>query len=389
MSTSNDKGQRKYETEESDILIEAHLVEEEELEYAVAEEISFWQRNSKILIPSLCFFVIVLVSLVSVSVQKGWGAKPATEMPSEMPSAAPSQDPRRTLAIVQERGYLLCGLTPGDSSEKKFYKELCRSVAAVALGNPDSFEAVDPSTFSGRWAGLQSASFDILIDGDTHTVEREVNQSLSFSSPYYYDGASYNGIEVYVNCAYERKRYDECEDLSICAFGTSADYVEAHFSPEFYYLDSSIDVLYNMYRNGTCNVMAGDRLLTTSRMDATNFTGYVIGSSTFTNEPLAIVTRSDESEWSDIVNWVMQALFYGEKVGLVQNKKECNNETRGTVASKLNYVNAVNCVGNYDEIFSRTFGAANRNDINKINWGTGKLMSNFYIYYIYFLKLVS
>eukprot|EP00956_Cyclotella_meneghiniana_P016657 scaffold26452_cov67-Cyclotella_meneghiniana.AAC.8 len=390
LQSKSKKQTKKYEKKESDILIEAHLVEEEELEYAIAEEISCWQRYSKILVPSLCLFVIILVSLVPVSVTQGWGAEPAMEMPSEMPSMAPSQDPRRTLAIVQERGYLLCGLIPGDSSEKKFYKELCRSVAAVVLGNPDSFEAVDPSTFSGRWTGLQSASFDILIDGDTRTVEREMNESLTFSAPYYYDGASYNGNEVYVNCAYERKRYDECEGLSICAFGTSADYVEAHFSPAFYYLDSSLDVLYDMYRNGTCNVMAGDRLLTTSRMSAANFTDYVIGNTTFTNEPLAIVTRSDESEWSDIVNWVMQALLYGEKVGLVQNQKECNNETPGTVASELNYINAVNCVGNYDEIFSRTFGAANRNDINKINSGTGKSMSNIISIMMHtFLKLVS
>lgn len=216
-----------------------------------------------------------------------------------------------------------------------------------------------------------------MINGDTRTVEREVNEELTFSTPYYYDGASYNGKELYVNCAYDQKRHQECEDLFICTIGSAGDYIEDHFSPVFYYIGTSVEELYDMYRNGTCNVIAGDRFSTASRMHAANFTDYVIGANTFTNEPLAVVTRSDESEWSDIVNWVMQALFYGEKVGRGQNQDKCNNDTPATVSSKLNYINAVDCVGNYDEIFSRAFGD-NRNDINRINRGTGESMSNLF-----------
>ena len=133
-----------------------------------------------------------------------------------------------------------------------------------------------------------------------------------------------------------------------------------------------------MYRNGTCNVVAGDRFSVKSWMSAENFTDYIIGSKTFTNEPLAIVTRNDEAEWSDIVNWVMQALFYGEKVGRGQNQDKCSNDTPTTVASKLNYLNAVDCVGNYGELFSQAFGD-NRNDINKINHGTGELTTNLFL----------
>ena len=383
--TSKDKRHKRNETNESNILIEAHLVEEEELEYAVAEEISFLQRNSKILVFGLCFFVILLVTLVTVSVTQGWGVE--VEMPSEMPSVAPSQDPRPTLAIVQERGYLLCELFPNDMPVNIFRKEICRSIAAVVLGNPDSFKAVDPPPHSERWTGLQGASVDVMIKGDTRTVEREVNEGLTFSTPYYYDGGSYNGKELYVNCAYDRKRHDGCEDLFICAIGNAGDYVEDHFSPEFYLIASSVDEQYDMYRNGTCNVIAGDRFSTKSRMEAENF-DFITGINTFTNEPLAIVTRSDESEWSDIVNWVMQALFYGEKVGRGQNQDKCRNDTPTTVASKLNYLNAVDCVGNYGELFSQAFGD-NRNDINKINHGTGELTTNNLFSVVFFFATVT
>lgn len=89
------------------------------------------------------------------------------------------------------------------------------------------------------------------------------------------------------------------------------------------------------------------------------------------------MTRNDESDWSDIVNWVLQALLYGEKIGLTQNI--CDYDTPSTIASKLNYINAVNCVGNYYEIFSRTIGEANRNEINRINFGTSELMFNLFL----------
>ena len=74
----------------------------------------------------------------------------------------------------------------------------------------------------------------------------------------------------------------------------------------------------------------------------------------------------------------MQALFYGEKVGRGQNQDKCSNDTPTTVASKLNYLNAVDCVGNYGELFSQAFGD-NRNDINKINHGTGELTTNLFL----------
>ena len=371
----------------NDVLISATLVEEEELEYAVAEEMSCWQKRAKVLIPSLCFCLILLVSLVSWAIVSR-SSRSDTEMPSEMPSSAPSQDPRPTLEIVQERGHLLCGVASGNSPEVQFWRELCRSVAAVVVGNPNSIVTTDPITFPGRFDGIRGGAFDLVIDGDTHTIEREVLQSLSFSVPYFYDGASYNGNEVYVNCAYDQKRYDECEELKICFVGgTTAVYVQEHWSPEFWIKHNSYDELFESYKKGTCNVVAGDRQAISAQMLTANLTDpYVIGEKTFSNEPLSIVTRNDESEWNDIVNWVVHSLIYGEKVGLRLNQSECDNSTPATVASELNYLNAVNCVGNYWEIFNRTFGADNRTDINGVNLGTGELMPNLPLFFCHSLS---
>ena len=178
----------------------------------------------------------------------------------------------------------------------------------MVLQDPDSFKGIEPFNYGGRWAGIQNGGFDLQIQGDTHNVQREVQQELSFSTPYYYDGAAYSGNATFVNCAYKHKRYDECAALRICVLGTNAfNYVSEHFSPDFYTDTTSWSHLFELYSNGGCNVIAGDRQATISQMWAANLTEeYVVGNATFTNEPLAIVTRNDESRWSDIINWVMQ-----------------------------------------------------------------------------------
>ena len=51
----------------------------------------------------------------------------------------------------------------------------CRSVAAVLVGNPDSFEGV-PLTFANRWQHLLDQTVDLVVLGDTHTVGREVRE---------------------------------------------------------------------------------------------------------------------------------------------------------------------------------------------------------------------
>ena len=51
----------------------------------------------------------------------------------------------------------------------------CRSIAAVLLGNPDDFTAV-AVTGSTRFQELNDRNIDVLIWGDTHTLEREVRE---------------------------------------------------------------------------------------------------------------------------------------------------------------------------------------------------------------------
>merc|ERR1719401_1628812 len=110
-----------------------------------------------------------------------------------------------------------------------------------------------------------------------------------------------------------------------------------------------------MMSNGTCNVWATDRtsLLRIASTDAFCDQNITVGREMMTKEPLAMVTRNSDVEFSNVVNWVVQALFYGEEQGLTKNVSLCRNNAKSMFppASGMNFLNAVYCVGNYGEIY--------------------------------------
>ena len=94
----------------------------------------------------------------------------------------------------------------------------------------------------------------------------------------------------------------------------------------------------------------------------------MLGDKLMTKEPLAIVTRNDNREFTDITNWVVQALFYGEEQGLTKDSSLYQNYTNLTSrVSELNFLNAVYCVGNYGEIVD---GDKPNRGMNQFNDGT-------------------
>jgi len=234
-------------------------------------------------------------------------------------------------------------------------------------------------TYNTRFRLLNDRTVDLLLLGDTHTIEREVRErttgaGFTFSSPYYYDGMAYFGNENLVECAEKQQRYDDCSPLLICAGqeSTSHDFVQSSFPSDFLMVSSSLDEMTEMLWNDTCNVIATDRsyLLNLASSDENSDRKFIVGNMLLTKEPLAIVTRNNDREFSDIINWVVQALFYGEEQGLTKDSSLCQNYSNLTShhVSDLNFMNAVYCVGNYGEIISEV--EQNHRGMNQINNGT-------------------
>ncbi|KAL7544861.1 hypothetical protein ACHAWF_008230 [Thalassiosira exigua] len=342
-------------------VVQATLVEEEdEGEVYVAERIGFWDRKAKRVACAMCAVVAILtvsLLLALTDVIDPW----EDNVDGAQPSLSPTFDPRPTLEIVQDRGLVRCGLDELTlSSGDGFKRDLCRSIAAVVLGNPDSFLGVEV-TGPNRWKMLRDGTVDLLIYGDTHTLERETRESstgvgFAFSSPYQYDGMVYSGNATFVKCAEESKRHGECLSLSICVekSTTHYDFVRRSFPHWNIKVASTYLELLNLLHNGECNVFAKDRSFmqrhAAKRSDLRD--GDVVGKKLITKEPLAMVTRNTDRMWSDTVNWVIQAIIYAEEQGLTKDSLRCQISTTMTLkgAADLDFMNAVYCVAAINDV---------------------------------------
>ncbi len=334
----------------------------EDADAVVATELGFCERNwKKIAVVMTTLLVILAILLSIVSVEKNLAKY------QEPPTASPTFDSKPTLSTVQGRGFIRCGLNNEVMMLGSFLIDLCRAVASVVIGDVDSYEII-PTTLGTRWEILNNRGADLLIGGDTYTIEREVwlasaGSGFTFSTPYAYDGMTYAGNETFIECAEKMERYGICSSLSICVSADSgySEYLSSNFPNGFYTLASSTDEMLLMMDNGTCNVLAGPAVA------IPRVTNHSVGNKLFMKEPQAIVTRNTDREFSDVVNWVLQALFYGEEQGLTKNTTLCSTTKNVTpLAAELNYLNAVYCVGSYNDLY---YDSGFRG-MNRINNGT-------------------
>ena len=286
----------------------------------------------------------------------------------------------------------------------------CRAVSAVVIGDPESFQGV-PVSWASRWQHLKERSVDLVILGDTHTVEREVEEvrtyyfvalklqntsshcnqhppelqsstgsGFTFSVPFFYDGLTFVGNDTFVRCAEEKQRHGTCSSLSICveAGTTWYIYLERVFPSNYIKVGSSLKQNINMMLNNECNVIASEESIIRSvaLLDGSfHHENFTMGTKRLTKEPHGILTNNHDREFSDIVNWVVQALFFGEKEGLEKDLRRCRNNTAATPhhVSDLRFLNAVFCVGNYEEIMVGNMGNPHQRGRNALNHGSGML----------------
>jgi ABC-type amino acid transport substrate-binding protein len=111
----------------------------------------------------------------------------------------------------------------------------------------------------------------------------------------------------------------------------------------------------NFYKNFinrdvySCNVLAGDLFETANAtLRAAGLEGdYEVFPQVFSKEPLAIVTRQDDSTWSDFVNWIVLALLRAETSSSFQPPF-----VFGEQYSNM-FKDAIKEVGNYGDLYAK------------------------------------
>jgi general L-amino acid transport system substrate-binding protein len=296
-----------------------------------------------------------------------------------------------TLDKVKAKGFVSCGVNEragfaefdrATSTWSGIDVDLCRALSAAIFDGVPDHTVYHSVSASDRFRVLASGLIDVLPRLTTHTYERDVHEpttmmGFSFSKPYFYDGLSFAGVSPYGNCA---DRLDvsseECVGLKICVNEGSTTitrtrelFPEANIVPM-----ATGKAAVEGLVSGQCNALAGGShdIARNSVLRTGRVLDYEVGSTRYSKEPLAVVTRMDDPVWSDFVYWVVEALFIAEEQGITKDTAENMPRTDlfgGLFRDMLR--NAVSAGGAYNELYSRNLeDIVPRAGLNLLNNGS-------------------
>uniref|UniRef100_A0A7S4J4M7 Solute-binding protein family 3/N-terminal domain-containing protein n=1 Tax=Odontella aurita TaxID=265563 RepID=A0A7S4J4M7_9STRA len=284
------------------------------------------------------------------------------------------------LDTVIQRGMVIC-----DNSmlaENRFDQDLCRAIAAAVFGNPDRVSYEEVSSAADGFIKLSTGKVDVLTSGYTHTFERDIYEEFtkvgfSFSVPYLYSGLSVGGIPSYVSCVDSKEKAENCAGFPVCVLSNTkwSDLIPADDVIEV----DNLKEAYKELNDGTCYVIVGEKTLTSEAIARRNeYDGpYEVRSISLSIEPLSLVTPRGDQLWSDLVNWVIQALFTAEEQNITQATASLFPEVNFsfTGLNSTMFRNVIAAVGNYGELYDRRLQAIlPRESINEINIGDSGLI---------------
>jgi general L-amino acid transport system substrate-binding protein len=327
-----------------------------------------------------------------------------SEAPAE--SEAPEQPSEGRLALVRDRGELICGVNGSlagfsfldpDGNTTGFDADFCRAVAAAVLGDS---EAVDfrPLSADQRGPALQTGEIDVLIRNTTWTVSRDTQWGL-FAPTTFYDGQT-----IMVNADVGAETLEDLEGATICVqSGTTTEVdladafnrIDVSFEPQVF---SEIDPTYQAYEEGRCDAVTSDRSQLVARRTAfENPDDHVILDAVLSKQPLGPVAPLGDDEWFNVIKWVTLATIQAEEFGIDStNVEEALNSDNPVVLRFLGVspegtdpfdsglglepdwvVDVITQVGNYAEIYDRNLGPGTPFDLERgLNslWSDGGLL---------------
>ena len=287
-----------------------------------------------------------------------------------------------TLAEVQDRGQVVCGVNgglPGMSvlnEETGLFEgmdgDYCRAVAAAVFGD-DSAVQFATLTADQRATAIQGGEVDVIFRNTTHTLSRDAGWG-DFGPTIFYDG---QGMMVPTELGITT--LEELDGASICV--TSGTTTELNLADQMTFLGveytpvvaAEIDTVYGQYEEGRCDAVTSDKSqLLGRRTSFADPDAHVILDATMSKEPLGPVTAAGDTNWSDIIRWVVYATIAADELGIdstnIAEFQGGDNPVvgrflgeTGELGSALGLsddfvVNVISQVGNYGEIYDRAFG---------------------------------
>lgn len=321
------------------------------------------------------------------------GNQPETNVNTTNPTntSSNSQTPvaRNILNTVKNRGKLICGVSgelPGfsflgtDGKYSGIDVDMCRAIAVALFDNPDAVEFRNLNA-KERFTALQTGEIDILSRNTTLIFSRDASMGLDFAPVVFYDG---QGIMVRKNSGI--KSLKDLKDKGICVqTGTTteqnlADQMRKNNISYKPIVFEDINITFATYSEGRCDAVTADRsALVSRRTTLPKPEDNMILDELLSSEPLAPAIAQGDSQWTDLVRWVVYSLIKGEELGInSQNLAEFSTSsdpnikrflgTEGNLGEGLGLSNdfaakIIKNVGNYGEIYDRNLGKNSKLDL--------------------------
>jgi general L-amino acid transport system substrate-binding protein len=294
------------------------------------------------------------------------------------------------LGTIRQRGALVCGvndaipgfgfLTPEGEFEG-FDIDFCRAVAAAVTGSPENVDFV-ALTAEARFTALQAGEIDVLIRNTTWTAARDGGEGASFATTTFYDG---QGMMVRADDPFNE--LEDMQNTQVCVL--SGTTTELNLGSQFRargiaYEPATFednDTLREAFLAERCDGWTSDKSqLAAFRAAWPEEEGgpgaLRILDVTMSKEPLGPATLDGDTEWFDVVNWVVIATIQAEEFGITRDNidqmvAETDPEQEPEIARFLGLDDSdlglgfdastwvqdvIRAVGNYGEIYDRHVG---------------------------------
>jgi general L-amino acid transport system substrate-binding protein len=246
-----------------------------------------------------------------------------------------------TLERVRSAGVLRCGTRdelPGfavlDASGEHvgFDSDFCRAIAAAVLGDAEAVEHVDLET-ADRFTALQSGEIDVLVRNTTWTATRDGAEGATFLQPTYYDGqgmmvaadsgfASLADMDGVIVCVAQGTTTEGNAAAQAARLGVTWE-IRAFESPE---------LIQQAFEAGQCDGWSSDTSQLTALRSAYpgGADSLTILPEVFSKEPLAPAVADGDTQWAQVVNWVILATIQAEEFGITSENVDTFGDTEDT-----------------------------------------------------------
>ena len=173
-----------------------------------------------------------------------------------------------TLAEVQARGQLICGVNGGLPGMSVLNQETgvfegmdadyCRAIAAAVLGDPDAVQYAS-LTADQRATAIQGGEVDVIFRNTTNTVSRDALWG-DFGPTIFYDGQG-----MMVRAEVGATTLEDLAGATICV--TAGTTTELNLTDQMAFLgveyepvvSAEIETVYGTYEEGRCDAVTSDK----------------------------------------------------------------------------------------------------------------------------------